>query len=59
MNQLDKACPRCNGRLLQVSDPEYGYCLSHGEVYIGGPPFCITAGRNQEMRKENVRVTKR
>lgn len=28
-------CPRCGGKLVKEQDPDYGWCLIDGTVFIG------------------------
>lgn len=30
-------CPRCNRRLRETREKDYGWCINHGEIYIGDP----------------------
>ena len=32
-------CPRCQKPLRATGDADYGWCLDHGEIFIGEPPL--------------------
>jgi hypothetical protein len=47
-----RRCPRCNGLLFGVDDPDYALCLTHGEQFIGVVPDDVDLDR----RKDPTRV---
>ena len=45
-------CPRCELRLYPDTDPEYGWCLVHGSMFLGTPPTPL--GKKEHGPRINV-----